>query len=297
MPWLINAAQLDKFRRSQKSLIILDASKHMAATQRDAKQEFAEKHIMGSQFFDIDAFVDPQSQLLIQDEALISEKLSAMGIRNDYKIIFYDNSELHSACRGLWLMKVFGHNPNLLYVLDGGFAAWDKYIGKVETGTSSVTPKKYSAAFQPNLIRTLAQMKNNLQHPHEQVIDVRHAVRYAGGKDPRPNIRGGHLPGSYSLPFTTLFDKNGLFLSVEKTRRLLESIGIATHLPIVSMCGSGVTAAILDFALDLLGNKQHAIYDGSWAEWGAEKLYAGEKSLAERPVITSLDHDEPLAIE
>ena len=117
MPWLINAAQVDKFRKSQKSLIILDASLHMHTEPRDAKQEFLDKHLIGAQFFDINAFSDPESEVpyrLIQDENIISEKLSEIGIRNDYKIIIYDNSQLRSAFRALWMMKMFGHNPQQL---------------------------------------------------------------------------------------------------------------------------------------------------------------------------------------
>lgn len=300
MPWLINAAQLDKFRKSQKSLIIFDASLHMHTAGRDAKQEFAEKHILGAQFFDIDFFSDPEAEhphTLIQDEAKISEKLSSLGVRNDYKIIFYDNSDLHSACRALWMMKVFGHNPHLLYVLDGGFPAWEKYGGKTATGISTSTPKKYIAKFQPQYLRTLKQMKENLHHPREQVVDLRSSLRFAGGKEPRPNMRSGHIPGSYPLPFTTLFDKTGAFLPLDKITRLLNSVGAEPTAPIIATCGSGITAAILDFLLDLLGKKEHAVYDGAWSEWGAEKLYSNEKSLDERPVVTSVDHDYPLIIK
>lgn len=300
MSWLINANQVDKFRKSQKSLIILDASHHMPAEGRDAKQEFLDRHIMGAQFFDIDSFSDPTRDVpntLIQDEVLISEKLSALGIRNDYKIIIYDNSKTRSAFRALWMMKVFGHNPQQLYILDGGWPAWEKYIGKSESGKSSATPKKYTAKFQPQYIYTLAQMKENLQHSNEQIIDLRHPVRYAGGKEPRPGLRSGHIPGSISLPYTVLFDKNGTLLPLDKISRQLVSMAIDINAPIVASCGSGMTATILDFVLDLLNHKQHSVYAGSWSEWGTEKLYAGEKSLDERPVITSIENDYPLKIE
>lgn len=292
MPWLINAAQLDKFRKSQKSVIILDASWHLPGGERNAKQEFVDKHIIDAHFLDLNEFHDqsnPKPNTLIQDEALISEKLGKLGIRDDYKIIFYDNSDLHTSCRALWMMRVFGHNPHQLYILDGGLAAWEKYGGKIESGEVSSSPKQYNTKLQPELLRTLAQMKQNLQHPTEQVVDLRHAVRFAGGPEPRPGLRAGHIPGSYSFPFMSFFEKDGRFVAVEKIRRQLSDVAIDVASPTISTCGSGITAPILNFVLDLLGNEQHALYDGSWSEWGAESLYAGESSLEERPIETCVD--------
>ncbi len=293
MPWLINPTQLDKFRKSQKSVVILDTSWHLPAAARDAKKEFAEKHIIDAQFLDLNLFHDPNHavpNMLIQDETLISEKLSALGIRDDYKIIFYDNSDLHTACRAFWMFRIFGHNPHQLYILDGGLAAWEKYGGKTEAGDVNVSPKQYQAAVKPEYIRTLAQMKMNCVHPSEQVIDVRHPLRFAGGKDPRPGTRPGHLPGSFCFPYTNFFDAEGKFFPFEKIRRSLTEIGVELSAPIVSTCGSGMTAPILNVVLDLANfAENNALYDGSWSEWGAEALYAGESSLAERPVKTSLD--------
>jgi thiosulfate/3-mercaptopyruvate sulfurtransferase len=294
MPWLINAAQVDKFRKSQKALIILDASWHMPTEGRDARAEFLESHIIGAQFFDIDAFSDPDSNaphshMLITNVDVIGKKLSEHGIRNDYKIILYDNSNLHSACRALWMLKVFGHNPQQLYILDGGLKAWNEYGGKLEAGAMNVTAKQYNATVQPELLRTLPQMKHNLQEQQEQVVDVRHAVRYAGGPEPRPGLRLGHIPDSFSFPYTTMFDKNGFWKPLEKIRQQFTGISAEINKPIITTCGSGMTAPVLNFALDLLGNTQNAVYNGSWTEWGAEQLYAGEHSLAERPVLSSLD--------
>ncbi len=292
MPWLINCAQLDKFRKSQKNLIILDASFHHG--ERNAKQEFLEKHILDAHFFDIDLFSDPSPDaahphMLISDEKRISELVGSLGIRNDYKIIFYDNSELHTAARALWQFKMFGHSPNLLYILDGGFKAWERFGGKTESGQPTITPKTYTAHFEPAFLRTLTQMKNNFNTPAEQIVDVRHAVRYSGGPEPRPGIRPGHIPGSYSFPTASMFDKEGNFLSLEKIRKKLIEIGVDLNTPIISSCGSGMTAPILDFLLDLMNYPQHAVYNGSWTQWGNEKLFEGEKSLTERPSETCVD--------
>lgn len=294
MPWLINAAQLDKFRKSQKSLIIFDTSWHMPDSKQNAKQEFIEKHILDSQFFDITLFNDPDpnaphSNFLLRDEKIISEKLGALGIRNDYKIILYDNSKLHTSCRVLWMLKVFGHNPQQLYILDGGLAAWEKYGGKVESGDVIASPKSYQASLQTSFIRDLQQMKSNLREPTEQVVDLRHAVRYAGGPEIRPNLRLGHIPNSISFPYTTMFDATGIWRPLEKIRQQLAGVNIDIREPIITTCGSSITAPILNFALDLLGQPNNSVYDGSWSQWGADKVLPGETSMDERPIASCLD--------
>lgn len=292
MSWLINAAQLDRFRKNQKALIILDVSWHLPSAGRDAKQEFIEKHILDAQFLDLSLFHDPTTAVpnrLLPDEKRVSEKLSALGIRDDYKIIFYDNSDLHTACRALWMFRLFGHNTHQLYILDGGLAAWEKYGGKMAAGDVSPRPKQYNAKFQPAFLRTLQQVKANLQLPVAQVIDLRHAMRFAGAPDTRPGVRPGHIPNSFSYPYTSFFDKEGRFFPLDKIRRRLIDLGIDMTSPIITTCGSGMTAPILNFLLDLMGHPQHGLYDGSWAEWGAKTLYPGETSLEERPVIRSVD--------
>lgn len=293
MTWLINAAQLDKFRKSQKNVIILDASWHLVTEGRDAKQEFVMGHVVGSRFFDFEIFNDKTTELpnmLTRDEAFLSEKIGELGITNDHKIFIYDNSSLHTSARAVWLFKVLGHNPNQLYVLDGGFSAWEKYGGKIESGDARPTPKKnYTVNFEAHYIRSLVQMKTNLHHPAFQVVDVRHPVRYAGAPETRPSMRAGHIPGSFSFPYITMFEQDGRFKPIEKIRKQLTGIGVELNIPIVSMCGSGMTAAILDLALDLMGQTDHSLYDGSWSEWGTEKLYHGETDLSERPVERSVD--------
>jgi len=126
MPWLINASQVDKFRKNQKSVVILDATYHLANEDKDAKQEYFTKHIVGAQFFDLREFRDTtssQPNFILLDEQQVSEKLGKLGIKNDSKIILYDNSPMHTSCRALWMLKVWGHHPQQLYILDGGIQA------------------------------------------------------------------------------------------------------------------------------------------------------------------------------
>lgn len=293
MPWLINAAQLDKFRKNQKNVVVLDASWHLPMEGRNAKEEFQHHHIIGARFFDLDAFNDRETNLpnmLTRDEQLISKLVSELGITNEHKIIFYDNSHLHTSCRALWMFKIFGHNTNQLYILDGGYPMWEKYGGKIEVGEMrAVTPKPYRVNFGAQYLRTLMQMKTNLHHPTEQVVDMRHSVRYAGGHEHRPGLRSGHIPGSFCFPSMTMFEPDGRFKPVEKIRKQLTGIGVDLNSPIITTCGSGITSTILNFVLDLMNQSEHSLYDGSWSEWGAETLYPGETTLEERPVETSID--------
>lgn len=291
MPWLINAAQLDKFRKSQKSLIILDASWHTPNEKRDARQAFADKHIVGASFFDIDIFSDPStdaphSHMVLRDEKILAEKIGSLGIRNDYKIIFYDNSKSHTSCRALWMLKLFGHNPQQLYILDGGLDAWEKYGGKTESGASNPSAKQYTVNFQEQYLRTLSQMKANLHTKKELVIDTRHAVRFAGGPEPRPCLRSGHIPNSVSFPSSTLFESNGHWKPLDKIRKQMEGVSIELNVPIVTTCGTGNSAPIINFVLDLLELPNNAVYNGSWTEWGKETPYPNELSVDERPVET-----------
>jgi thiosulfate/3-mercaptopyruvate sulfurtransferase len=290
MPWLINSQQVDQFRKNQKNLVILDATWH-GNDSAQAKQEFIAKHIPGARFFDINLFNDPNTSLpnhLSLNESFVAEKLAPLGLKPDCKIIFYDQSSHHTSCRALWMLKMFGHNPQLLYILDGGLAAWEKHGGKFEEGESNTSPKLYPVRLQEKYRCSLAEMKTNIKQSIEQIIDTRHAVRFSGGQEPRPGLRRGHIPGSFSFPSSVVFDPEGYFLPLDKLRRRLEGVGLKIDHPTITSCGSGMSAPILNFVLDILGNENNAVYNGSWTEWGAEKLYPGESDLSERPIASCL---------
>ena len=294
MPWLINAAQLDKFRKNQKNVLIFDASWHLPAEKRHPRQEFIDKHIIGARFLDLELFHDKENLLpnmLIRDEKRIGEIMNELAITKDQKIIFYDQSNLHTSCRVLWMFKVFGYHPNQLYILDGGLRAWETYGGKIEAGETRHIVNKSSCTinFESRFIRTLIQMKSNLHHPLEQVIDMRHPVRFVGGPETRAGLRSGHIPGSFSFPYMTMFEITACFKPIEKIRKQLIGIGVDLSYPIITLCGSGMTACILNFVLDIMNHDQHSLYDGSWSEWGSMDVYPGEFSCEERPVVRSID--------
>lgn len=294
MTQLIDALQLDKLRKQPKNVVILDASFHLETANRNALTEFEAAHVAGARFFDFSLFDDESTSLphmLTHDTSRIATLLRELGVSSDDKIIFYDQSDLHSSCRAWWMFRMFGHDPEKLFVLNGGLQAWKRFGGKVDAGPARFSPSKmYKVDWQAQFLRSLSDMKQNVREPRDQVIDARHPVRFAGGAEPRPNLRVGHIPGSYSFPFMTMFDASGDFKSLKRIEAQLRGTGIEFDYPIVTTCGSGMTAATINFVLELFGVTQHALYDGSFTEWGAEKLYPGEQSLSERPVKRSVDY-------
>lgn len=293
MSTLIDALQLEKLRKQPKNVVIVDASWHLPAANRDARAEFEEAHIVGARFLDLSLYFDannPLPHMLTHDVSSITALLADLGIGSEDKVIFYDQSDLHTSCRAWWMFRVFGHDPEKLFVLNGGLAAWKRFGGKIESGPTKFNQiKSYQVEWQSYLLRTLIDMKHNLAQPSEQVIDARHPVRFAGGSEPRPHMRTGHMPGSFCFPFMSVFESNGEFKSLKRLEAQLKALGLELSYPIVTTCGSGMTAPILNFVLELLGVKQHALYDGSFSEWGADCLYEGETSVNERPLIRSVD--------
>lgn len=291
---LISATELNHWRLSDSPPLILDASWHLPATQRHAKNEFLKAHIPNAYFLDLDILNDPHSALpntLSQNPTQVSAVFKTLGIDTDRSIVFYDRSDLHTACRAYWLFRLWGFPIGSLFVLDGGFDHYDKQGFVTASGVSPIHDQALSISFQPRLYKSLAQMKSQLVDRTAQVIDLRHAVRFAGGPESRAGLRRGHIPGSFCFPFSAFFNKEHLFLPLEKIIRRISDIGVDVSSPIISTCGSGMTATILNFVLDCLPHSNHALYDGSWSEWGVDHCFPDEASLAERPIETCLFED------
>lgn len=257
--WL--AAHLDAVK-------VIDASWHMPAARRDAQAEYLAAHIPSAVFFDIDHHSDTSSDLphMLPTAEGFAEAVSAMGISNDDAVVVYDTSGLFSAARLWWMFRVFGHDN--VAVLDGGLPKWLAERRPTESSLPQPSPRKFHARLQPQLLRHKADMLANLETRHAQVLDARGAERFAGSApEPRAGLRSGHIPHSVNLPFPSVLQADGTMRPVEELREMFTGI---EKRPVIASCGSGVTACILDLALEVVGHRDHAVYDGSWAEWGQD---------------------------
>ncbi|MGK2284779.1 3-mercaptopyruvate sulfurtransferase [Pedomonas sp. V897] len=252
-------------------LRIVDASWHMPAENRNARAEFEAAHIPGAVFFDIDEIADTSSPLphMLPSPEKFASRAQALGLGDGSRIVVYDNSDLRSSARAWWMLRVFG--AHRVAILDGGFQKWQAEGRPVESGKPVVRHRHFTPWEDRSAVRTLEQMKANLTTKAEQVLDARSASRFAGAEpEPRPGLRAGHIPGARNLPYRQLLAEDGTFKRGEDLRAAFEQAGIDLSRPVVTTCGSGITAAVLAFGLHLLGHDKVALYDGSWTEWGSQ---------------------------
>lgn len=249
---------------------ILDASHHLPTAGRNAKEEFAQKHIPGAIFFDIDAVSDHDSDLphMWPSAEQFMEQVGALGIGNDDKVVVYDTAGPTGAARVWQTFRIFGHTN--VAVLNGGLRKWEAEGRPVTADAVTYPPKAYTAERSGERVRSIDQMLANIEHPAEQVLDARAAGRFfAKEPEPRPGMRGGHIPGSLNLPYPKLLGEFGVFKNADELQAAFEQAGIVADKPIATTCGSGVTACTLALGLYLIGRDDVAIYDGSWSEWGS----------------------------
>lgn len=250
------------------SVKVIDASWHMPAARRDAQAEYLAAHIPSAIFFDIDVHRDQLNDLphMLPSAQEFEAAVGLWGISNDDAVVVYDTSGLFSAARLWWMFRVFGHDN--VAVLDGGLPKWLAERRPTESSLPQPSPRKFHARLQPQLLRHKADMLANLETRHAQVLDARGAERFAGSApEPRAGLRSGHIPHSVSLPFSSVLRADGTMRPAEELRALFTGI---EKRPVIASCGSGVTACILDLALEVVGHRDHAVYDGSWAEWGQD---------------------------
>jgi thiosulfate/3-mercaptopyruvate sulfurtransferase len=248
---------------------VVDGTWHMLQLQRDPRAEFAQAHIPGAVFFDIDAVADHSTPLphMLPRAEDFARAVGALGIGDGDRVIVYDVRGVVSAARVWWTFRAFGHDD--VAVLDGGLRKWRAEGRPVESGTPSPAPRRFTPRPRPELVRDLAQVRANLAAPREQVLDARSAGRFAGTEaEPRAGLRGGHIPGSRSLPYDRLYRPDGTLLPPEGLKAAFDTAGVDFGRPVTTTCGSGVTASVLALALHLLGHRAVAVYDGSWTEWG-----------------------------
>ena len=255
---------------ADENLVILDGSFFLPAQQRDAQAEYLRGHIPGAQFFDIDAVADHSVPLphMLPSPRQFAEAVGAMGVGDRTHVIAYDSNDFMASARLWWTFRVFGHDR--VSVLDGGLVKWQAE-GRAVTDEMSL-PRKQSfvAGFRPELVRDLGQMLELIREGGTPILDARSPGRFTAAEpEPRAGLRGGHIPGSRNLSFRQLLDNDSRSMkSPEVLDGLYRQAGIDPSMPVVTTCGTGVTAAILALALYRLGNDQVAVYDGSWTEWG-----------------------------
>jgi thiosulfate/3-mercaptopyruvate sulfurtransferase len=253
----------------EPGLRVVDGSWHMPYLGRDPRTEFVQAHIPGAVFFDIDAIADRRTDLphMLPSSEEFAEAVGRLGIGSDDRVVVYDVRGVVSAARVWWTFHAFGHDA--VAVLDGGLAKWKAEGRRLESGWPAPAPRAFSAKPRPELVRDLERMRDNLARGREQVLDARSAGRFAGTEpEPRAGLRGGHIPGSANLPYDRLYRPDGTLLAPSDLRRALEAAGMDLERPIVTTCGSGITASVLALALHVVGHRETAVYDGSWTEWG-----------------------------
>ena len=263
--WL--AAELGK-----SDLKILDASLFLPGTPRDPRAEFEAAHIPGAAYLDLPTLADaddPRPGMLPSD-AFMTERCRALGINADSRIILYDNSPTHSAARAWWMMRLYGVGASAA-ILDGGLPKWTAEGRPTESGWPVIARGNAVAHRAEGQVRTKEDLLANLDNQAAQVIDARGAARFTGEeKEPRPGMASGHIPGSRNIPSASLFNADNSMKTGEALRQLFLDAGTDFSRPIITACGSGVTAAILLAGLELLGKTDVTLYDGSWSEWGLD---------------------------
>ena len=257
-----------KERLGQRDVSIVDASWYLPSHNRDAKAEYAASHIPGAVFFDIDKIADASSSLphMLASSAEFAAISGAMGISETDTIVVYDGMGLFSAARAWWNFRIMGAQN--VFILDGGFPAWQAAGYPTSAETPRPAPKVFKASFNAAAVRSKQEVLKIVGSGSAQLVDSRPAERFSGAApEPRPGLRPGHIPGAKSMPFLS-FAEGGKLKDVHALKALFEEKGFDVNAPIVASCGSGVSAALVDLALSSIGAPSHAVYDGSWAEWG-----------------------------
>ena len=260
-----------KERLERPSVKVVDASWYLPTQGRDARAEYRDRHIPGAVFFDIEALSDRSTTLphMLPAAEDFAEAAGALGLSHRDTIVVYDGIGLFSAPRVWWTLRSFGAKD--VRVVNGGLPAWMAAGFPLESGEVDPEPALFRSSGPGEAVRNMAQVRASLEDRTATVVDARSAARFRGeAPEPRPGLPSGHMPGALNLPFDTLVDPAGRLLPPEDIREKFRSAGVDLSRPVVTTCGSGVTAAVLALGLASLGKTDVSLYDGSWAEWASQ---------------------------
>lgn len=250
-------------------LRILDGSWYLPAMNRDPKAEYDEAHIPGARFFDIDEIADTRSDLphmAPPPEKFIS-RLRAMGVGDGHQVVVYDGAGVFSAPRVWWLFKLMGKTD--VAVLDGGLPKWVAEGRETEDMPPILRDRHMTVSRQAHLVKDVTQVARAAKLGEAQILDARPPARFRGEEaEPRAGLRSGHIPGSQNAFFRDLLNEDGTMKDASALKAHLGALGVDNSKPVITTCGSGVSAAVVNLALEITGHRDHALYDGSWAEWG-----------------------------
>jgi thiosulfate/3-mercaptopyruvate sulfurtransferase len=256
-------------RLRDPKVVAVDGSYFLPTQKRDAQAEYRNGHIPGAVFFDIEAVSDHSTELphMLPGPTQFGDVVGQLGIGDGDTVVVYDSVGLFSAARVWWTFRLFGAKS--VYILDGGLPKWKAEGRPLDTGDAKRAPKKFTAEMNVGAVAMLDDVRMALADESVQVVDARSAERFAGrAPEPRPGLRSGHMPRSFNVPYDRLIE-NGRLAARERVAAAFTSAGVDLDKPIITSCGSGVTAAILTFALESLGKEPKGLYDGSWAEWAS----------------------------
>jgi thiosulfate/3-mercaptopyruvate sulfurtransferase len=268
-------------RLGAEDLRILDATWFLPADRRDARAEYEAEHIPGAAFVDLDDVSDPDSPFphMLPSEHRLASRMQSLGVRDGARIVVYDHSPLHTSARIWWMLKRFG--AHYVAILDGGLAKWKAEGRPLEHGEPRVRHGHFTPALDRRGVAAKADMLGLVGADSHVIVDARSAARFAGEEaEPRPGLASGHIPGSKNLPQARLFNPDNSWKRGDALRAAFEEAGVDLARPMVTTCGSGVTAAVVLFGAHLLGKDDVALYDGSWSEWGADSATPKETGPA-----------------